>query len=112
IVGDVGDVRDAGVAYVDVAEIIPARCVSWEVRFTITKRKPSHAAAATKGQTDAPATAADPGHQRGRVHWTQDYRSRDPGPISAVVHPATVVAGRKSPGSVVKIGRASCRERV
>ena len=101
IVGDVGDIRDACVAYVDVAEIVPARCVSGEVRFTITQREPSHAAAPTKGQTDTPATAADPGHQSRRVHRAHEYRSGDPGPISAVVHPTTVVAGRKSPRSVI-----------
>src|SRR5207245_563706 len=67
--------------------------------FTITQREPSHAAA--EGKTDTPVTAADPGDQRGCVDRTHSDRSRDPAPISAVIDPATVVAGSESPGSIV-----------
>src|SRR5205807_9296662 len=101
VVGDVGDVRNARVADVPVAEIIPACAVRRQIRFAITQREPSHCGTSTYRQADAPVSTANPGDESRRVHGPNCHGSRYPAPISGVVHPSTVVAGRESPGSIV-----------
>src|SRR5205085_8200979 len=63
IVGDVGDVRNARVADVHVAEIIPARAVGRQMRLTIAQGARSDCRTTTHGQADAPVTTANPGDE-------------------------------------------------
>ncbi len=90
VVGNVSDVGDARIGYVDGLKIAPAATVIRDVRLPVAQRKPSHAAA-----------SADPDHQRGGIAGTQASGPGDPCPAFAQKDPAAIVEWSKAPRGIV-----------
>ena len=101
IVRDVRDVGNARIADVHAAEVIPTDPVRRNIRFTIAEREPPDAATATETDTYTQVASAYPCDQRRCIDGPDCHWSRHPAPISAVVDPSSVVAGRESPRRVV-----------
>jgi hypothetical protein len=101
VVGHVGDVYDARVADVDVAEISATNPVPGIKRLTPPQRTPAHATTESKSEAHTPTRSAEPGNKRGRIKRSNVERTRHPSPVAVVVNPTAVVEGSESPGCIV-----------
>src|SRR5208337_2657422 len=109
IVRNVGDVRNAGVADVDVAEIASATTAPpWVEWLSPTQRSPAPAPTTAPAETeppaDSPARTAKPGHHRRSVPRPHPVGARSPSPIAAGIHPAPIVKWRETPRRVIDPG--------